>query len=82
MTDLQIEEVTDLTTDDVEMPPEMEHCHIDDGSGIRFYCGRLNEILGHTCSPYNGEAICPDCGLATCPSCATMASLNEKLEEV
>lgn len=81
MTDLQIEEVTESTVEDVEAPPQQEYCHIDDGSGIRFYCGKLNEDFGHTCKPYNGEAICPSCGLATCSTCALMANLNEKLEE-
>jgi hypothetical protein len=82
MSDLQIEEVTDLGTDDVEAPPQQEFCHIDDGSGIRFYCGKLNEDLGHTCQPYAGEAICPSCGLANCPSCTLMSSLEERLDEI
>lgn len=81
-TDLRIEEETDLTTEDVEVPPQMEYCHIDDGSGIRFLCGKLNEDDGHTCQPYNGEAICPSCGLANCPSCTVMASLEDRLDEV
>lgn len=81
MTDLQIEEVTEVISDGVEAPPRQEYCHIDDGSGLRHYCGKLNEDAGHTCSPYNGEAICPDCGLATCPSCAVMANLNDRLED-
>lgn len=81
MTDVQIEEVTDETTDDVVLPPKQEFCHIDDGSGIRFYCGQLNEDGGHTCPNYNGEAICPGCGLATCPTCAVMADLNDRLGE-
>jgi hypothetical protein len=80
VTDLQIEETTE-TTERVETPHVDEYCHISDGSGIRFYCGKLNEHPGFTCRPYNGEAICPDCGLATCPTCATMASLNDRLED-
>ena len=79
MSDLQIEEAVDLSTDDVEAPPKQEYCHIDDGSGIRFYCGKLSEDQGHTCQPYDGEAICPTCGLATCPDCALMSDLNSRL---
>ena len=81
MSDLQIEEDVDLIIDDVEAPPKQEFCHIDDGSGIRFYCGKLSEDGGHTCQPYNGEAICPSCGLANCPSCTVMADLNGRLED-
>ena len=82
MTELHIEEDVDVSADDVEAPPQQEYCHIDDGSGIRFFCGKLNEDFGHTCQPYNGEAICPTCGLANCPTCTTTASLEERLEEM
>ena len=79
MTDLQIDEVVEDTTLDVDLPPEQEFCHIDDGSRIRHFCGKLNEDSGHTCQPYNGEALCPSCGLATCPTCVVMADLNDRL---
>jgi hypothetical protein len=79
MSDLQIEEVVEDTTKEVDVPPEQDYCHIDDGSGLRFFCGKLNEELGHTCQPYDGEAICPTCGLANCPTCTMMASLNDRL---
>ena len=63
------------TTDDGK------YCHIVDGSGEKAYCGR-KQVGDLTCKPYNGEAICPSCGLATCPDCAVMSSLNERLEEM
>lgn len=56
-------------------------CHIVDGSGEKAYCGYI-DTGPLTCKPYNGEAICPSCGLPTCPTCAVMASLNERLEEL
>ncbi len=66
--------------EELETTDDWQYCHIVDGSGEKAYCGRLQ--LGNlTCKPYNGEAICPSCGLPTCPTCAVMSSLNERLEE-
>lgn len=81
MTDLQLDEVTEV---DVEVEPTNGGtndglCHIEDGSMLRMYCGKLNEDGGVTCAPYKGEAICPSCGAPTCPDCAAMQSLNERL---
>ena len=72
--ELVIDEKEDVTTSGDGF------CHIDDGSDLRTYCGRP-EAEGITCAPYNGEAICPSCGLPTCPTCAVMASLNDRLED-
>lgn len=61
------------TTDDGE------YCHIVDDSGQKAFCGR-KQVGDLTCKPYNGEAICPSCGLPTCPTCAVRQSLSERLE--
>ncbi len=59
-------------------PAGDEYCHIEVGDSSTYYCGR--PATGETtCQTYNGEAICPTCGLATCPTCAVMSSLNERL---
>lgn len=81
MSDLQVEteEVTEVTLEDFA-PEEDGFCHIDDGSDIRFFCGKLNEHGRYTCKPYNGEAICPSCGKPTCPTCAVRGELDERLE--
>jgi hypothetical protein len=62
-----------------DLPPAGDDlCHIESGDGRTYYCGRT--ATGETtCRMYNGEAVCPSCGLATCPSCAVMSSLNERL---
>lgn len=53
-------------------------CHIVDESGLRTHCGqRSDESI--TCKPYNGEAVCPSCGLPTCPTCAVRTDLNNRL---
>lgn len=80
MSDLQIEEVIEATPD-VTVPEKDSFCHIDDGSDIRFFCGKLNEGGRYLCKPYMGEAICPSCGNPTCPACAVMADLDERLED-
>jgi hypothetical protein len=49
-------------------------CHIDCGDHRTAYCGHVHGRI--TCKPYNGEAICPTCGLPTCPTCAVMSGLN------
>lgn len=77
-----IEEEIDLDAHGVDdIPPAGdEFCHIESGDGRTFYCGK--PATGETtCKMYNGEAVCPSCGLATCPSCAVMSSLNERLNE-
>lgn len=61
------------TTDDGK------YCHIVDDSGLVAYCG-VKQVGDLTCRPYNGEAICPSCGLPTCPDCAVMQSLSDRLE--
>lgn len=64
----------------IETTDDGQYCHIVESTGEKAYCGRT-QLGDLTCKPYNGEAICPSCGLPTCPSCAVMASLNERLEE-
>ena len=64
-----------------ETTDDGKYCHIVDGSGEKAYCGR-KQVGATTCRYYNGEAICPSCGLPTCPDCAVMASLNERLDEM
>jgi hypothetical protein len=60
------------------LPPTVDadkFCHIDCGDGRTAYCGHVHR--GRlTCKPYNGEAVCPTCGLPTCPTCAVMSGLN------
>lgn len=67
--------------DNEDVPPAGDDfCHIESGDGKTYYCGR--RASGETtCQTYNGEAVCPTCGLATCPQCAVMSNLNERLVE-
>ena len=67
---------------DWDVPPAGDDlCHIESGDGKTYYCGK--PAAGETtCQVFNGEAICPTCGLATCPSCAVMSKLNEQLEDL
>lgn len=58
----------------------MEFCHIDDGSGEHCYCG-AGGTGPSTCEAFDGEAICPQCGLPTCPRCAQLSALEELLDE-
>jgi hypothetical protein len=67
--------------EELETTDDGKYCHIVDSSGLQSYCGRT-QLGDLTCKPYNGEAICPSCGLATCPECAVLCSLNERLEEM
>jgi hypothetical protein len=62
-----------------DLPPAGDNfCHIISGDGRTYYCGQ--RASGETtCQMYDGEAVCPSCGLATCPTCAVMSSLNERL---
>jgi hypothetical protein len=60
--------------------PDVQFCHIDDGSLERAYCGDTS-APGCTCPTYRGEAICPDCGAPTCPRCAQLCALEESLLE-
>ncbi len=70
--------ISDVTTDDDIPPAGDEFCHIESGDGRTYYCGQ--RARGETtCQMYNGEAVCPTCGLPTCPQCAVMSSLNERL---
>lgn len=64
-----------------DIPPAGDKfCHIESGDGRTYYCGR--RATGETtCQMYDGEAVCPTCGLPTCPQCAVMSSLNERLVE-
>lgn len=66
---------------EIAEPPEDDHlCHIESGDGRTYYCGR-GAVGETTCKTYDGEAVCPSCGLPTCPTCAVMSSLNERLIE-
>ena len=78
MSDVAIDRDTGIR-DSEELPPAGdEFCHIESGDDRTFYCGR--RVMGETtCKMYNGEAVCPSCGLATCPQCSVMSSLNERL---
>lgn len=60
--------------------PGANYCHIRCGDGPTAYCG--HSLTGHdTCGLYQGEAICPNCGLPTCQPCAVQSSLHERLIE-
>jgi len=62
-----------------ENPAEDDlHCHIASGDRRTAYCGCLVED-SPTCQTYDGEGVCPSCGLATCPTCATMSELHWEL---
>lgn len=78
---LDIPDVWEEVGEEPKTTDDGKYCHIVDGSKEKAYCGRtqLGEL---TCKPYNGEAICPTCGLPTCPTCAVMCSLDERLDEV
>lgn len=58
-----------------------EFCHIVDTEQKNF-CGYTGDLGRITCKPYNGEAICGSCGRTNCPTCVTMASLNDRLEDM
>lgn len=64
-----------------ETTDDGQYCHIVDASMERAFCGK-KQVGDVTCKPYNGEAICPSCGLPTCPTCAVRHSLSERLEDV
>lgn len=86
MTELRIEEHTEVTVDDVPALKDDDplYCHIDDGSGVQTYCGRLAALplAGGGCRPYEtGDEVCPSCGRENCPTCVEMASLNDELED-
>jgi len=78
MSDLRIEEVTHeraFASND----GRDSFCHILDGSGTRFYCGRAHPTGRCSCGEYLGEGICPVCGQVTCPQCAVLADLDERI---
>lgn len=58
--------------------PGANYCHIRCGDSSTAYCGH---DLGNadTCGLYQGEAICPTCGLPTCSACAVQSSLHERM---
>ena len=78
MSDLQVDEVIKVTPD---APEKDSYCHILDGSGVRFYCGKPHPSGRYDCKLYEGESLCPSCGQVTCPTCAVMSSLDDRLED-
>jgi hypothetical protein len=77
---IELDIISDADTIDKPPPSVDEFCHIESGDGRTAYCGHV--LPGqNTCQLYNGEALCPSCGLATCPTCAVMSNLNERLLE-
>lgn len=62
----------------------MEFCHIGTDDETGWLCGGYgtgSTPLLLTCSEYNDEAICPDCGKPTCPRCAQLEALQTNLED-
>lgn len=55
----------------------MEFCHIENDSGNARLCGPSPDSERTTCKMYEGEAICPTCGLPTCPRCAQLDALED-----
>lgn len=69
---------TDPVIHIVPRSDDLEFCHVllDDESA--HMCGRpyFGEPL---CPDFDGEAICPGCGLPTCPRCAVLDDLEDRL---
>lgn len=62
---------------------DMEFCHILVDDDSVHFCGRPVEEgdLPPPCGyDYDGEAICPSCGLPTCPRCAQLSALEDQIE--
>lgn len=80
---MTLEEFVEALNPDFVIPEwlkNMEFCHIDDGTETRSICGH-DTTIPITCNTiYDGEAICPDCGLPTCPRCAQLEALEYELE--
>jgi hypothetical protein len=73
------EPIVTIDVDEVTVPTDADrYCHIEYTNG-KTYCGYLPAKTGPTCALYDGEAICPSCGLPTCPTCAVQSDLNARL---
>lgn len=81
MSDLQIEEVAAYDESFAPDDGEDAFCHIIEGSGTRFYCGKPNPSGTHPCGLYKGELVCPSCSQVTCPTCAVRADLDDRLQD-
>jgi hypothetical protein len=79
--DVELEAPPSVGTHD-ELGPPAHHdlfCHISNGGDNRTaYCGAPADGT-ITCGLYNGESVCPSCGLPMCIRCTTMSSLHERL---
>lgn len=75
----KVASLLDDETVDVVLDEDDGYCHIVDADGLTYYCGkpRVGEVA---CKTYEGEAICPTCGLPTCPTCAVRSDLAVRLE--
>jgi len=80
MESVEVEQGVGIDEGAIDPPEKDSFCHIESGDGRTHYCGK--PMSGETtCKMYQGEAICPTCGLPTCPTCAVMSSLADRLIE-